>query len=220
LTQTPIIADPRILEPPLTRIIGLRDLNPPASTSPVEDPDGPLIVAVACGDQTAVRTLVDRHMTKLYAVSFRLLKNKEDADEVVQEVFLKVWTHAAKWEPGRAKFETWMHRVAINLCYDRLRKHREVIMDEVPDTADEKASPAGELQQRQVSTRLRLALEALPIRQRTAIELCHYQEFTNIEGAEIMEISVDAMESLLARGRRALKAALSAEAKHLVGGVD
>lgn len=185
----------------------------------VVDPDGALVAAIAAGDQSAARELLNRHLKRLLNVAYRLLGNRDDAEEVVQDVFLKVWTNAAKWEPGRAKFETWMHRVTINLCYDRLRRRRETQVDELPEQADERAGPAQVLQQSQIASKVRAAMEELPERQKAALTLCHLQGFSNIEASQIMDISVEAVESLLARARRGLKTKLKDTAADLVGDV-
>ena len=87
-----------------------------------EASDDELVARVANGDETACRLLVDRHLSRVIAVARRMLGNQSDAEEVAQEVFLRVWTHADRWEPGRAQFSTWLHRVATNLCLDRLRR--------------------------------------------------------------------------------------------------
>ena len=187
--------------------------------SKVIDPDGDLVVAIATGDQAAARELLNRHLNRLLNVAYRLLGNRDDSEEVVQEVFLKVWTHAVKWEPGRAKFETWMHRVTINLCYDRLRRRKETPVDDLPEQVDDRAGPAELLQESQIAVRVRAAMNELPERQKLALTLCHLQGLSNIEASQIMEISVEAIESLLARARRGLKAKLASTARDLVGDV-
>jgi RNA polymerase sigma-70 factor (ECF subfamily) len=112
------------------------------------------------------------------------------------------------WKPGAARFDTWMHRVALNLCYDRLRKRREITMDVLPEREDEGPAPDAGLVSGDTSSAVNTALAALPDRQREAIVLVHYQELGNIEAADILQISVEALESLLSRGRRALRASL------------
>ena len=98
--------------------------------------DDELVAAVASGDEAACRALMDRHLTRILALARRMLGNQADAEEVAQEVFLRVWTHADRWEPGQARFGTWLHRVATNLCLDRLRKNRPTDdIDEMPDLA-------------------------------------------------------------------------------------
>lgn len=199
--------------------VPVRHAKPPATPDPrpVEDPDQDLVEGIARGDRHAARQLVDRHLSKMVALGYRMLGNQADAEEVAQEVFLRVWKNAAKWKPGAAKFETWMHRVAVNLCYDRLRKKREVTGEDLPEMEEPRPGPEGSLHQTQVAARVNEALQQLPERQRMAITLCHHQGQTNIEAAEEMEISVEALESLLARGRRKLKELLRNEMKDLLG---
>jgi RNA polymerase sigma factor (sigma-70 family) len=131
------------------------------------------------------------------------------AEDVAQEAMLRVWKQAPGWQPGQARFDTWLHRVATNLCYDRLRKKREVLTDVLPERADAQPLADQRMTQTEDARRVRTAIEALPDRQRQAIVLCHFQELSNIEAAGIMDVSVEALESLLARGRRGLKAALA-----------
>jgi len=110
-----------------------------------------------------------------------------------------------------------MHRVALNLCYDRLRKKREVTGEDLPEPVDENAGPAKALQQKELGARIDEALQSLPERQRAAVILCHHQGYSNIEAAGMMDISVEAIESLLARGRRKLKDLLRGEMDDLLG---
>lgn len=157
----------------------------------------------------------------IYAASYRMLGSKAAAEDTVQETFLRLWRHAAKWKPQGAKFETWLYRVAMNLCLDQLRKAKR----EAPeDAAPERADGADRQDQKIFAAERRFAideaLEKLPERQRLAITLCHYQELSNIEAAEIMGISVEALESLLARGRRALRTSLAPMREHLMGKMD
>jgi len=184
----------------------------------IVDPDDHLVRAIANGDARAAEALVRKHATRMHALARRMLGDAHEAEDVAQEVFLRVWREAPKWTPGAAKFETWMHRVALNLCYDRLRRRRETPDPEAGLNVADPAPSAGEAwlaQQR--AARVRAAIEMLPERQRAAIALCHFEGVSNIEAAATLEISVEALESLLARGRRALKAALSDVASDLLG---
>lgn len=151
------------------------------------------------------------HTPRLMALARRMLRDEAEAEDVVQESFIRLWRMAPNWRSGKARLSTWMHRVALNLCYDRLRKARPVD-EEAPDIADDADGPAQALHQNQLSARVHSAIQNLPPRQRAAIALCHFEEMSNIEAAEILEISVEAVESLLSRARRALKASLAAEA--------
>ena len=173
------------------------------------DPDEELLARVAQGDPAAVRALVGRKLPRMLALAQRMLGDAAEAEDVAQEAFLRVWKQAPRWRPGQARFDTWLHRVALNLCYDRLRRRREVSTDEPPERPDPGPAPDRGLQAADVGRRVSRALQALPERQREAIVLCHYQELGNIEAASVMGVSVEALESLLGRGRRALRAALA-----------
>lgn len=175
------------------------------------DPDADLVTRVGERDPGAVRTLVTHKLPRLLALATRLLGDRMEAEDVAQEAFMRVWKQAPQWRTGEAKFETWLHRVALNLCYDRLRGRREVPVDELPDEPDPHASPELRLAARARDERVRQALAALPVRQREALVLTYYQELPNLEAAALMDISVDALESLLARARRSLRAQLAGD---------
>jgi RNA polymerase sigma-70 factor (ECF subfamily) len=145
-----------------------------------------------------------------------MLGDPAEAEDVAQETFIRVWKAAGRFESGRAQVTTWISRIAINLCYDRLRKRREVLMDEMPERADETPDQEARLTRRESGNRVVDAVNQLPERQRMAMELVHFQEMSNIAAAEIMSVSVEALESLLARGRRKLKALLMDQAGDLI----
>ena len=171
----------------------------------IEDPDGELVARIANGDRTAARALMARHLPKILNLGRRMLGDAAEAEDVAQDAFVRVWTHASRWRPGQAKFETWLHRVAINLCYDRLRRRPASALDAAVEIVDSAPGPAARLFETQVARAVNEALQKLPERQREAVVLCHYQGLSNIEAADVMGISVEAMESLLSRGRRTLK---------------
>jgi RNA polymerase sigma-70 factor, ECF subfamily len=176
------------------------------------DPDADLVTAVAAGDAAAMRAMVTKKLPRLLALATRMLGDAAEAEDVAQETFLRIWKQAGSWRQGRARFDTWAHRVALNLCYDALRKRRDVLVAEPPEQADDTPLPDDGVAGREAeSRRVERALQTIAPRQREAIILVYYQEMSNIEAAEVMQVSVDALESLLSRGRRALQAILKGE---------
>ncbi len=161
------------------------------------------------GDPAAIQALVARKLPRMLSLAHRMLNDTGEAEDVAQEVMLRAWKQAPTWKPGAARFDTWLHRVAMNLCYDRLRRRRERPTAEPPEQVDTGPAPDRGLVANDIGRRVATALAALPDRQREAVALCHYQDLGNIEAAGVMGVSVEALESLLARGRRALRAALA-----------
>lgn len=169
--------------------------------------DSEEIALAARGDRAAQSALVRRHLPRVHAVASRMLGDAAAADDIVQEAFVRAWKVMPDWTPN-AKFSTWLHRVVLNLCYDQLRRRRELTGEDLPETADPALSPADRLDQAQRVARIEAAIAGLPERQRAALVLCRLEGHTNIAAAEMMDVSVDALESLLARARRTLKARL------------
>ncbi|TGQ87958.1 RNA polymerase sigma factor [Mesorhizobium sp. M8A.F.Ca.ET.208.01.1.1] len=174
------------------------------------DPDEELVRRVGAGEPEAVRLLVARKLPRILSLAVRMLGDAAEAEDVAQETFMRIWRHASGWRRGNARFDSWIHRVTLNLCYDRLRRRREWVTDAVPDIVD----PAPLPDAREEPHRVEQALEAIAPRQREAIILVYYQEMSNIEAAATLEISVDALESLLSRGRRALHTILARDGAH------
>lgn len=166
--------------------------------------DAALMRAVANGDQKACREVASRYLDGSYRLAVRILGDTSLAEDMAQDAFLKLWKQAPEWQP-KAQIQTWLHRVTHNLCVDQLRKQNKFSNEEVPDIVDPALGVIEVMEQRQIDDRVTAALQKLPPRQRIAISLVYFEECGNIEAAEIMDLSVDALESLLARGRRKLK---------------
>ena len=184
------------------------------------DPDLDLVRRVGQGDDRAARELTTRYLDRIHAVAIRMLGDRTEAEDVSQDVFVRIWRHAAGWEPRGAKFSTWVHRVTVNLCYDRLRRRREIVTDEPPEQVDETASAFDALHAGDVGRRVAAAVAGLPPRQRAAVTLCHFEDMTNIDAAAALEVSIEALESLLSRGRRNLRTALGSEASGMMERAD
>ena len=179
--------------------------------------DARLADGVAQGDAGAILALTQRCLPRVHGVAVRLLRDRDEAEDVAQETFLKVWRKIELYDPDKARLETWVTRIAMNACYDRLRKKRESqISEDAPEQVDGAASAESRLTGADALGRVRAAVADLPDRQKLALQLCHFQDHTNIEAAQIMEISVEALESLLARARRSLKAKLAADRDELI----
>ena len=166
--------------------------------------DAALMQEVANGNASASRKIADQYLDGSYRLAVRILGDVSLAEDVAQEAFVKLWKQAPTWQ-AKAQIKTWLHRVTHNLCIDYLRKQNRYSNDEIPDVEDPGPSVLQLQAQRQLGDKVLDALQKLPDRQRIAISLVHFEECGNIEAAAIMEISIDALESLLARGRRKLK---------------
>lgn len=178
------------------------------------DPDAELLPRIARGDQLAIREMVTRKLSRLIALGVRMLNDRGEAEDIAQETFLRIWKQAENWQSGGAKFDTWLHKVAINLCYDRLRSRKDFTDEDAPDLIDPSLIPEQRLDKSQQGDVISQALAALPNRQREALVLQYYQELTNIEAADLMGVSVDALESLLSRARRNMRAILAEKGVH------
>lgn len=178
--------------------------------------DERLLRLFADGDAAAARILTDRLGPRCYSVALRMLNNRAEAEDVTQEAMMRLWKVASDWVPGQAKISTWLYRVTLNLCVDLRRRRTTDALDNVPEPEDEAASAIERIQHSTRLGALQTALSQLPERQRQAVVLRHIEELSNPEIAEIMRISVEAVESLVARGKRAL-AAILADRKEELG---
>jgi RNA polymerase sigma-70 factor (ECF subfamily) len=191
--------------------------GPPGGSPGAEmSEDASLVAAAANGDAAAFRSLVDRHLSGVLAVARRMLRDDAEAEDVAQEALLRLWRSADGLEVGPQGLRPWLRRVVSNLCVDRMRSGRRLmVVEEVPDRA-EPATQLTQLEARDVSQRVDAALKELPDRQRMALTLFHYEGLSQVEVGRIMGISDEAVESLLARARRNLKGALREEWRELL----
>ncbi len=180
----------------------------PESVGP--DSDDALMERTAAGDDAAFETLAARHMRRAVTLAQRLTGNASDADEIAQDAFLRVWRHAERWETGRARFSTWLYRIVTNLAIDRKRKPEWQPLDTAVELPDDAPDAVERIAEKQTADRIEAALRRLPDRQRAAVVLFHQEGLSLRQAAEVLKISETAFESLLARGRQALRAALIA----------
>ncbi|MDO7556577.1 MAG: RNA polymerase sigma factor [Loktanella sp.] len=167
-------------------------------------PDDAVLLAYANGDEEAARVLSLRLVPRVLAQATRMLADQAEAEDVAQEAMMKLWEIAADWRQGEAQVSTWLYRVVANLCTDRLRKRRGVSLDQIAEPTDPQMSATAQMQETSRLTALANALAQLPDRQAQAVSLRHLEGLTNPEIAQIMDISVRSVESLTARGKKAL----------------
>jgi RNA polymerase sigma-70 factor (ECF subfamily) len=185
------------------------------SGTPAED-GAKLLNRIADGDQGAFREMMQHHLSAVLATARRIVRDDAEAEDIAQEAFLRLWKSAATIESNQYGLRPWLRRVASNLAIDWLRKaNRFDVTDDVPDQA-EAADQLRALEETEVSGRVEAALASLPPRQRTAVSLFHFDEFSQREVADMMELSEDALESLLARGRRRLREILKNDWQELL----
>ena len=174
-----------------------------------EDLDEALVARTAKGDSEAFRVLMERHMRRSQRLAMRLTGNASDADEIVQDAFLRLWTKAETWQPGRGKFTTWFFRILVNLCLDRRRRSTPLPLESAGDPVDPRQSAVAKIYEDEVGHAVRRAIADLPERQRAALALCYYEELSKLEAAETLSVSVSALEALLVRARRTLRTKLA-----------
>jgi RNA polymerase sigma factor (sigma-70 family) len=178
--------------------------------------DADLLAAFAAGDRDAALTLTQRLTPRVMGQAFRMLGNRAQAEDVAQDEMMRLWKIAPDWDADRAQVTTWLYRVVANLCTDVLRKRgRGVALDAIEEPSSDAPSVAQTLQTRAREDALRTALADLPERQAQAVSLRHLEELGNPQIAVIMDTNVRTVESLIARGKRALIARLSGRKSEL-----
>lgn len=168
--------------------------------------DDELLAAAAGGERDAFRRIVERNGPRMLALAQRVTGNANDADEIVQEAFLKIWKAAPQWRAdGHAQLSTWLYRVVLNAAIDRLRRPSPASLDEVDEVADCSAGGFERVIEGERRRFVSQALQELPERQRTALILCYFAEVTGEEAAQVLAVTRSALDALLVRGRRALR---------------
>lgn len=167
--------------------------------------DEDIMLLIKDHNHDAFSVLVNRHSERFYALSYRTLFNQSDAEDIVQDSFLKIWRQPELWKPHKkARFTTWFYRIIVNACLDHNKKKssQELSLElERSDIED----PNCEINQRSRLSEIEEGLLSLPERQRLALNLCFYEGLSNQQAADIMGIRIKALQSLIMRGKAALK---------------
>lgn len=183
----------------------------PRATAKSRADEVTLVADTGAGDRRAFRVLMERHLASIVSVARRMLRDDAEAEDVAQEAFLRLWRSSATLEIGPAGIRPWLRRVVSNLCLDRVRAQgRLKVVDELPEVADPATQLAG-LESQDTERRVAAAMQRLPDRQRLALTLFHFEGLSQIEIGQVMGVSDEAVESLLSRARRQLKAELKTE---------
>jgi RNA polymerase sigma-70 factor, ECF subfamily len=177
-----------------------------------EKDDHELLVHIQAGSHDAFAALVRRHTERFYRLAYRYVRNRETAEDIVQDAFLKLWEAPGRWQPERnSKFTTWFYRIVVNLCLDWQKKKRPLALDdEEVLLADVRETPDAEMIHTQEQRVLEQEIAALPERQRMALNLCFGEGLSNQEAAEVIGVRLKALQSLLMRAKATLKERMKA----------
>jgi len=177
-----------------------------------------LMASIAKGDRNAFNVFLSRHLSAVVQFSKRYLSGLADAEDIAQETFFRVWQKGNSWQSQGHSPRSWLYRIAYNLCIDEIR--RKPASEQVNNDVAEKKTilDSGDLEKtiehESNINWISRSLKKLPERQRTALSLCALQGLSNKEAANVMDISIEALESLLSRGRRQLRAQLQQDGEN------
>lgn len=182
----------------------------PRSTALQNASDEELMAEIAAGGKAAFDVLCRRHLQRSVRLAYRVQPCWRDAEEIAQDAFIQVWERAETWRADAgARFSTWLYRVVVNRAVDYRRRHKSFSpLEEAGDPPSPDLGAEAAVEERQLAACIDAVIADLPERQRAALALCYYDELTCAEAAEVMEVSVSAMESLLVRARRTARSKL------------
>lgn len=168
--------------------------------------DGFLIRLIQEGRHDAFAEIVNRHSRRFYRIAYRFIFSKDDAEDIVQEAFIKLWEKRLNWNPNKeAKFTTWFYKVVLNLCIDHNRKKKPEPLSEDMPLVDKKQGHEALIQEKENQVMLERFIQELPERQKLALNLCFYEGISNQEAAEIIGVNLKALQSLIMRAKMTLK---------------
>ncbi len=170
-----------------------------------QEADSDLMAEIRQASHEAYSCLVRRHADRYYRLAYRFLRERAEAEDIVQHVFLRLWEKPEMWDPRKnTQFTTWLHRVVVNACLDKLKKRnfKTEVTDEIPDRSPGQDKQLEQVEQQRILER---EISALPERQRTALNLCFYEGLSNQEAANVMGLQLKALQSLVMRAKVTLR---------------
>lgn len=193
------------------------DDSPPAGKSEENAEDVRLMRLVARGDTASFEKLIERHQSLVIGTVARMLGSNSDVEDIAQQVFIRVWKSAFRYVP-RAKFTTWLLKITRNLVFNELRRAKsrghapiqtETNMEEMQLKDESNPAPDASLLESELQEAIEKAIGELPETQRMALVLRRYEEFSYEQIADILDLSVPAVKSVLFRARTELRARLA-----------
>jgi RNA polymerase sigma-70 factor (ECF subfamily) len=168
--------------------------------------DEALLRGIREGSHEAFSSLVRRHAKRFYNVAYRIVQQRDDAEDLVQAAFLKLWERPDLWDPRKhTKFTTWFYTVVTHLCLDHAKRKKPASLPEEFDLPDGRPDQEDVLQQKQERVWLDRVIRDLPERQQLALNLCFYEGLSNQEAADVMGVNLKALQSLIMRAKTTLK---------------
>jgi RNA polymerase sigma-70 factor (ECF subfamily) len=183
---------------------------PPDAAAPPAAGDADLLVRVARRDHEAFELLYRRYIRSVFGLALRRLRDRQRAEDAVQETFAAVWRSAGSYRPERGPAAPWLFAIARNAVVDRQRARHEP-PSEVPDTASGELGPAERAESSFVSWRVHRALEELPEKEREVLELAYWSELSQSEVAEYLHIPLGTVKTRTRSGLACLADLLEGE---------
>lgn len=171
-----------------------------------DETDNRLLERIVDGDHAAFAGLVRRHTTRFYRIAYRMLRTTNDAEDIVQIAFLKLWERPTLWQSGKnTAFTTWFYRIVTNLCLDHIKRKRPLQLVNDATIEDDRKEQEQTMLEFEKQRLLEAQIEALPERQRMALNLCFYEGLSNQDAANVMGLHLKALQALLMRAKTTLK---------------
>jgi RNA polymerase sigma-70 factor (ECF subfamily) len=185
--------------------------------------DSETINSILNGNRDDFKILVEKYQQRIFQIALGFVHDKEDAEDLSQEIFLNAWNSLSKFR-GNSSFSTWLHRIAVNACLNQTRKSKGTILNRISFLLEKGSIVISEIQmidenpeeiiiKKEHKEWLQRALDSLPENQRSAIVLSKYDDLSQKEIAEIMNLTEGAVEALMQRAKKNLREKLLSGSK-------